>query len=57
MPSRDLRHRQGDLSSKIFEQLREELQLIQLVDHTLFLSRGTKTYENGHIDVNIYDIQ
>lgn len=41
----NLRHGKRNLSSKVFKQFREELKLIQLLDHTLFLSRRIKTQD------------
>lgn len=44
MPTSNLRHGQGNLSSKVLKKFGEELKLIQLLNHTLFLSRKkTKT--------------
>lgn len=39
----NLRHGKRNLGPKVFKQFREELKLVQLLDHTLFLSRRIKT--------------
>lgn len=43
----NLRHGKRNLSSKVSKQFREELKLIQLLDHTLFLSRRIKTHDKA----------
>lgn len=54
----DLRHGKRNLSSKVSKQFREELKLIQLLDHTLFLSRRIKTHDKAPgIELYFQDIQ
>lgn len=44
----NLRHGEGNLSSKVLKQFSEKLKLIHLLNHTFFLSRKTKTHDRGH---------